>query len=87
VGEYIKIERGPCSHANTVEKLLGRNSNGSGLEIREHGLGIRHAVHVAASVRKSWYNFADKPRAFGQYSSLADSGHGVSFLYIITITR
>jgi hypothetical protein len=33
------LERGPLNLANTIEKLLERNSSGSGLEIRECCLG------------------------------------------------
>jgi hypothetical protein len=32
-----------------------KKSSGSGLEIREYGLGIRHADHMAPSIRKNWY--------------------------------
>jgi hypothetical protein len=31
------LERGPLSLVSTTEELLGRKSNGSGLEIREYG--------------------------------------------------
>jgi hypothetical protein len=33
------LERGPLSVMSTKEELLGRNSSGSGLEIREYGRG------------------------------------------------
>jgi low affinity Fe/Cu permease len=42
-------------------------------------VGIRHADHVAFSIRKSYTNFADKRQSLGRYSSLADSGHGVFY--------
>jgi hypothetical protein len=35
----VGLERGPLNFVSTVEELLGRKSNGSGLEIREYGLG------------------------------------------------
>jgi hypothetical protein len=47
------LERGPLSLVSTTEELLGRKSSGSGLENREYG--IRHADHVAPSIRKSWH--------------------------------
>jgi hypothetical protein len=50
--EVVGLERGPLSLVSTIEKLLGRNSNGSGLENREYGVGIRHADHVAPSICK-----------------------------------
>jgi hypothetical protein len=46
------LERGPLSLVSTTEELLGSNSSGSGLEIREYALGICHADHVAPSIRK-----------------------------------
>jgi hypothetical protein len=39
-GHYKKVvglERGPLSPVSTTEELLGRNSSGSGLEMREYG--------------------------------------------------
>jgi hypothetical protein len=34
--QRIRLERGPLSLVSTTEELLGRNSSGSGLEIREY---------------------------------------------------
>jgi hypothetical protein len=34
----VGLERGPHSLVSTIEELLGRKRNGSGLEIREYGL-------------------------------------------------
>jgi hypothetical protein len=50
--KVVGLERGPLSLVSTTEELLGSNSSGSGLESREYGLGIRHADHVAPSIRK-----------------------------------
>jgi hypothetical protein len=33
----VGLERGPISPLSTTEELLGRNSSGSGLEIRDYG--------------------------------------------------
>jgi hypothetical protein len=35
--KVVGLERGPLSLVSTSEELLGRNSSGSGLEIREYG--------------------------------------------------
>jgi hypothetical protein len=35
----VGLERGPPSLVSTIEELLGRNSNGFGLENREYGHG------------------------------------------------
>jgi hypothetical protein len=37
--EVVRLERGPLNLVTTTEKLLGRNSSGSGLESREYGRG------------------------------------------------
>jgi hypothetical protein len=37
--EVVGLELGPPSLVSTIEKLLGRNSSGSGLETREYGRG------------------------------------------------
>jgi hypothetical protein len=33
----VGLERGPLSLVSTIEELLEKKSNGSGLEIREYG--------------------------------------------------
>jgi hypothetical protein len=48
----VSLERGPLSLVSTTEELLERKSSGSCLENREYGIGIRHADHVAISIRK-----------------------------------
>jgi hypothetical protein len=50
----VGLERGPLSLVSTTEELLDKKSNGSCLENREYGRGIRHADHVAPSIRTSW---------------------------------
>jgi hypothetical protein len=54
--KVVGLERGPLSLVSTTEELLGRNSSGSGLEIREYGRrdssrGLRGTLYP----QKSWY--------------------------------
>jgi hypothetical protein len=61
-----------------IEELLARKSSGSGLECREYS-------HMGSITLLTWHplstkvgtNFIDKQQLLGQYSLLADSGHGV----------
>jgi hypothetical protein len=68
----VGLERGPLCLVSTTEELLGRNSSGSGLEMREYGRrdssrwprGTLYPKNVGS-------NFADKRRSLGRYSSVA----------------
>jgi hypothetical protein len=44
----VGLELGPLSLVSTIEKLLERKSSGSEIT----SVGIRHADHVAPSIRK-----------------------------------
>jgi hypothetical protein len=75
-------ERGPLSLVSKTEELLGRESSGSGLEIREYSRRDPSRWPSDTFYPQSGdTNFADMQRSFGRNSSLADLGHGV-FLII-----
>jgi hypothetical protein len=67
--EVLGLERGPLSLASTIEELLGRNSNGSGLEGQVYGNGDPTQHPLFAKVGT---NFADKRRLLSQFNLLAD---------------
>jgi hypothetical protein len=55
VWEVLGLERDPLSLVNTIEELLGRNSSGSGLEIREYGRVDPLCWPRDTLNRKSWH--------------------------------
>jgi hypothetical protein len=61
---------------------MGNFQNCDSWKAENTAVGIRHADHVAPSVRKRWHYFADKRRSLGRYSSFKDSGYGVFYINI-----
>jgi hypothetical protein len=50
----VGLERGPLSLVSTTEELLDRKVAATVKKTENTAVGIRHAVHVAHSIRKSW---------------------------------
>jgi hypothetical protein len=48
------LERGPLSLVSTTEELLDRKIAAPVYKTENKAVGIRHANHVAPSIRKSW---------------------------------
>jgi hypothetical protein len=52
--EVVGLERGPLSLVSTTEELLDRKVSAPVYKTENTAVGIRHADHVAPSIRKSW---------------------------------
>jgi hypothetical protein len=48
------LERGPFSLVSTTEELLDRKVAAPVYKTKNTAVGIRHADHVAPSIRKRW---------------------------------
>jgi hypothetical protein len=52
--KVVGLERGPLSLVSTIEELLDRKVAAPVWKTENTAVGIRHADHVAPSIRKSW---------------------------------
>jgi hypothetical protein len=50
----VGLERGPLSLVSATEELLDRKVVAPVYKTENTAVGIRHAEHVASSIRKSW---------------------------------
>jgi hypothetical protein len=55
--KVVGLERGPLSLVGTTEELLDRKVAAPVKTTQNTAVGIRHADHVAPSIRKSWQSF------------------------------
>jgi hypothetical protein len=51
----VGLERGPLSLVSTTEELIDRKVAAPVQKTDNTAVGIRHADHVAPSIRKSWH--------------------------------
>jgi hypothetical protein len=53
--KVVGLERGPLNLMSTIEELLDRKVAAPVYKTEIMAVGIRHADHVAPSIRKSWH--------------------------------
>jgi hypothetical protein len=54
----MSLERGPLSLVSTTEDLLDRKVAAPVYKTDNTAVGIRHADHMAPSIRKSWQSLS-----------------------------
>jgi hypothetical protein len=77
--EVLGLEWGPLSLVSTIEELLEKKGSGFSLEIENTAVGDPLQSPRGTLSTKVGFNFADKWRSLGRYSSLAGFGHVVLF--------
>jgi hypothetical protein len=60
----VGLERGALSLVSTTEELLDRKVADPVYKTENMAVGIRHADHVAPSIRKSWQSFRRQAAEF-----------------------
>jgi hypothetical protein len=78
----VGLERGPLSLVGTTEELLDRKVADPVYKTENTAVGIRHADHVATSMRKRWQLLGGQAAVTRSVYSLADSDHGVFFIQV-----
>jgi hypothetical protein len=73
----VGLERGPLSLVSTTEELLDRKVADPVQKTKNKAVKIRHADHMAPSMRKSWQSLRRQAAVAGRNSSLAEADHGV----------
>jgi hypothetical protein len=56
--KVVGLERGPLSLVSTTEELLDIKIAAPVYKTENTAIGIRHADHVAPSIRKSWQSLS-----------------------------
>jgi hypothetical protein len=80
--EVVGLERGPFSLVSTIEEVLGRNSSGSGPEIREYGRRDPSRWPRGTVYPQIWHYLSrQRGGRLIRYSSLKDKSHGVIISY------
>jgi hypothetical protein len=82
----VGLERGSLGLVSTIEELLKRKSSGSGLEILDTAVGIRHADHVhPLSAKMALTSPTSGGRSVGIVRSRTQATTLVIYIYIYIV--